>query len=752
MKNQNDFIVINDATTHNLKHVNLKIPKHKISVFTGVSGSGKSSLVFSTLAAESQRQITKTYSSYIQHQLPKFENPEIGSIKNLPFSIVVNQKAMGGNVRSTVGTYSEIYTGLRLLFSRLAKPFIGYSMAYSFNNTEGMCPNCQGTGMIQEIVVNRLISSEKSLNDGAINFPTFQPGGWRLARYTESGLFNNDLPLKDWKSETLDLLINGQEQKLTKRTDSWPKTAKYIGVIPRIEDGFLKKDNPRYKKEVEKITETAVCPECNGTRLNDKALSAKINQSSIANCSSMPLADLNDWLQQIETDELSIIVDELITKIANLQTVGLGYLTLDRITSTLSGGEAQRLKLANHLNSPLNDILYIFDEPSTGLHPHDLVGINKIFTKLRDKGNTIAIVDHDPEVIKIADQVFNLGEKAGAEGGHITFEGNVAGLVRSDTLTGEYLRDKGTITSAHEVKEFKNFYELKNVSKFNIKDLSTKFPKNTLTVVTGVAGSGKSTLINIFKEQHPESIVLNQKPIRSSYRSNVLTYLNVFDKLRKLFAKATGKPAAMFSFNGAGACPVCKGKGTTKLDLAYMGDITQTCELCNGTRYSQETLQLKYEGYNIAEILDLTVAEANEIFHTELTEALDNLIKVGLDYVKLGQSLDTFSGGELQRVKLAKILIKDAAKLLVLDEPTSGLHEANVQSLINLLKQLLVERGLTIIVIEHNLRVIGQANWLVDIGPYAGANGGKLLFEGTPHELVDKHDTLTAKAVRNYFD
>lgn len=499
------------------------------------------------------------------------------------------------------------------------------------------------------------------------------------------------------------------------------------------------------------MTEEIVCPACQGSRLNRKALSARIMQTNIAECSLMSLDNLKDWLTAINVSKVAIITEELVNKISNLQTVGLGYLSLDRSTVTLSGGEAQRLKLANYLNSPLNDVLYIFDEPSTGLHPHDVAGINQIFLQLRDQGNTVVIVDHDPDIIKIADQIFNLGELAGKDGGSITYEGPTSGLLSSQTLTGTYLRNRGQLISPKQVRNYSAFYTLTDVSQFNISHLSAKFPQNALSVVTGVAGSGKSTLIDIFKEKYPTTIILDQKPIHSSIRSNVLTFLGVFDKLRRIFATATGQPSSMFSYNGKGACPVCKGRGIIKLDLAYMGDTSEICEACGGKRYSKETLKLKYHGYSIADVLDLSITAAAQLFTGDLAQALNNLVSVDLGYIKLGQSLDTFSGGELQRVKLAKLLLHRQTNILVLDEPTSGLHEANVQNLINLLKKLIKKQNLTIIVIEHNLRIMGQADWLVDIGPFAGKQGGKLLFQGYPYKLVQQNNTLTAQAMHRYF-
>lgn len=744
---KSNSIIVEGARTNNLKNISVEFPKNKITVITGLSGAGKSSLALSTIAAAAQRQVNKTYSAYIQQLLPHFKEPEVGKIKNLPFTVVVDQKGIGNNSRSTLGTYSDIYSALRLLYSRLAKPFIGYSMNYSFNNPAGMCPRCQGLGEVREIIPENLLDITRSLNDGAIKFPTFQPGGWRLTRYTESGYFNNDLPLKEWSQEKISLLLNGKKQVPPNPTSKWHRNAKYIGIIPRITDTFLNKNSSQYQKELDRIIKVVTCLVCHGQRLNQKALTAKINNKNIAECSMMSLVDLKQWLNNINDAKTKVILEEIEVKLTNLINAGLGYLNLNRTTASLSGGEAQRVKLANYLNSDLIDLLYIFDEPSVGLHPYDLQNINNIFKQLRDKGNTVIIVDHDPQVIAISDKIVNLGELAGNKGGYVTFSGNFADLIQSNTLTGKSLRHKGKLKSKQ--KSFKEFYYINNASLNNLHNVKTKIPQQSLTAITGVAGSGKSSLVKLIKKRYPEAAILDQHEIHGSNRSNVLTYLNVFEQLRQYFAQATKQSSGLFSFNSLGACPVCKGKGVLKLDLAYIGESVTTCDSCHGQRYSQKALELKVCGMNIAEAMALSPTEFAAKFPI-LKSAMAILKEVGLDYIKLNQSLDTFSGGELQRLKLAKFLLGQSSKILVLDEPTSGLHEYNVQDFINLLQNLIFKYGITIVVIEHNLRLIGQADWVVDIGPNAGNKGGKIMFAGSPEELV-KQKTLTAVALRDYF-
>ena len=744
---KSNSINVEGARTNNLKNISVEFPKNKITVITGLSGAGKSSLALSTIAAAAQRQVNKTYSAYIQQLLPHFKEPEVDKIKNLPFTVVVDQKGIGNNSRSTLGTYSDIYAALRLLYSRLAKPFIGYSMNYSFNNPAGMCPRCQGLGEVREIIPENLLDITRSLNDGAIKFPTFQPGGWRLTRYTESGYFNNDLPLREWSQEKISLLLKGKKQVPPNPTSKWHRNAKYIGIIPRITETFLNKNSSQYQKEMDRIIKVVTCPVCHGQRLNQKALTAKINNKNIAECSMMSLVDLKQWLNNINDAKTKVILEEIEVKLTNLINAGLGYLNLNRTTASLSGGEAQRVKLANYLNSDLTDLLYIFDEPSVGLHPYDLQNINNIFKQLRDKGNTVIIVDHDPQVIAISDKIVNLGELAGNKGGYVTFSGNFADLIQSNTLTGKSLRHKGKLKSKQ--KSFKEFYYINNASLNNLHNVKTKIPQQSLTAITGVAGSGKSSLVKLIKKRYPEAAILDQHEIHGSNRSNVLTYLNVFEQLRQYFAQATKQSSGLFSFNSLGACPVCKGKGVLKLDLAYIGESVTVCDSCHGQRYSQKVLELKVCGMNIAEAMALNLTEFAAKFPI-LKSAMAILKEVGLDYIKLNQSLDTFSGGELQRLKLAKFLLGQSSKILVLDEPTSGLHEYNVQDFINLLQNLIFKYGITIIVIEHNLRLIGQADWVVDIGPNAGNKGGKIMFAGSPEELV-KQKTLTAVALRDYF-
>lgn len=582
-----DDILIEGAKNNNLKNVHVSIPKGKIIVVAGLSGSGKSTLVFDTLAAESQRLLNENYSSYIQQLLPHYEAPNVDRIINLPVSIIIDQKKIGGNVRSTVGTITEIYTGLRLLFSRIGEPFIGYSMIYSFNNPQAMCKRCEGIGEINEFDIDALIDFDKSLNEGAIQFPTFQPGGWRLTRYTESGYFDNDKKIKDYSNDELNKLLYDEGSKPKNASAKFPKTATYVGVIDRIRKTILEKGSKNYRLDLERVIHTIECPSCKGTRVNEIVRSSKINGKSIADCVQMPIEELIDFLKGIQNSNVKIVLSDLLNRLESMLSVGLGYLNIGRKTSTLSGGESQRIKMTKHLNSALSDVLYIFDEPSVGLHPEDLKGIGEIFKRIRDKGNTVVLVDHDPDIIKMADHIIEIGPFAGSKGGDIVFEGNYKDLLKSNTLTAKALMRPYTINKAKQ--QFQEYYRLDNVSAFNVKHQSVKIPKNALTVVSGVAGSGKSTLIrNLFVKHYPESVVFDQSLIHKSNRSNLLTYLGVFDKVRQKYSNISDEDVSLFSFNGKGACPECKGKGYIKYDLAYMGDVTQECEICHGKRYNDE--------------------------------------------------------------------------------------------------------------------------------------------------------------------
>lgn len=744
-----EMIEILHANENNLKDISVNIPKNKITIITGLSGSGKSSLIFDTLAAESQRMLNDTYSSYIQQLLPHYGRPDVEKINNLPVSIVVDQKKIGGNARSTVGTVTDIYTLLRLLFSRIGKPFAGYSMNFSFNNTSGMCPYCQGLGVLKDIDIHKLIDFDKSLNNGAVQFPTFQPGGWRLSRYTESGYFDIHKPIKDYSDSELNTLLYEDEKTPDNPTSNWHKTAKYIGLIPRIRSSFLEKEQKQYKKELEQLVDEQICPHCNGKRLNDTVLSCKINEKSIGDCADMSISELKSFLQTIHESKVDTVIDDILKRLSTLKEVGLDYLTLNRTTNTLSGGESQRIKMSKHLNSSLNDILYIFDEPSIGLHPHDISGINKIFNGLKEKGNTVIIVEHDPDVIKIADHIIDMGPGSGVSGGKITFQGTYTQLLNSDTTTDNALSEKHTITVVH--KEFLDFYELNNAKMFNLKNISVKIPKNALTVVTGAAGSGKSTLITrLFRNKYPSSILLDQKKIYTSSRSIIATYMGFFDKIRIIFNKVTGKSASLFSFIGEGACPLCKGKGIIKTDLAFMDDAEETCELCEGTRYKQEVLNYKYDGYTICDILNLSVDEASEVFiDDELKKILSAISEVNLGYIKLGQSLDTLSGGELQRLKIAETLLNNTSGIYILDEPSTGLHESDIKKLIKLFHKL-IGRGKTAIILEHNLSIMCQADWIIDLGPLGGFNGGNLVYMGYPSGITECSSSFTGKRLLEY--
>lgn len=746
-----NFISIKGAKTNNLKNISIKFPKHKITVVTGVSGSGKSSLVFDTLAAESQRLLNETYSSYIQQLLPHYQQPTVDSIENLPVSIVISQKKIGGNARSTVGTLTDIYSSLRLLYSRMATPFIGYSMIYSFNNPQGMCETCKGLGEIKRIDINKLIDFDKSLNDGAIDFPTFQPGGWRLTRYTESGNFDNDKKLKNYTQVELDLLLNDTGSSPKKPTKDWPKTSTYIGIIPRITKSFIEKDAKKYNTQLYRILEIRECPNCAGTRVNEFVRSSKILGKSIADCVLMPISELYMFIRKIESPNLKIILDDLLKKLKSLEEVGLSYLSLNRPTTSLSGGESQRIKMTKHLNSALTDILYIFDEPSVGLHPEDIQKVSKIIMGLRDKGNTVVLVDHDPDIIKIADHIIEVGPGSGYKGGEITFEGTYSELLKTNTVTGKALTCETSLNT--DKTNFPSYYELENASLYNVKNASVKIPKNYLTVVTGVAGSGKSTLIrSLFKGKYSEASILDQSQIKGSNRSSVLTYLNVFDKVRNIYAQQSGESISLFSYNGKGACPTCKGKGFVKMDLAYMGDVEQLCERCQGKRYNDKALSVYWRGLNIYDFLQQSVDEVIHLIDEKILIAtMQDLIDVNLGYVKLGQSLDTFSGGELQRLKIAKIIHQSLSDIIILDEPTTGLHETDIESLLILFKKIL-KKNKTLIVLEHNLKVISKAQWIIDMGLDGGDSGGKVLFEGYPIDLLKLKNSYTAKHLKNYLN
>lgn len=745
-----NYIRVSGARERNLKNIDVEIPKKEITVFTGVSGSGKSSLVFDTIAAESQRQLNETYTSFIRNRMPHYGKPDVDIIENLSVAFIINQKLLGGNTRSTVGTITDIYSLLRLLFSRIGKPFVGYSDIFSFNNPAGMCGYCQGLGKIEEVDIELLLDKNKSLNEGAIRFPTFEPGGWRLTRYIHSGFFDNDKKIKDYSAEELELLLYADGIKVKNPAPEWHKTSLYEGLIPRIERSFLKKEDGekvRYSKKIKCFVIKQDCPHCHGTRLNDKVLSCKVRSKDIAECSDMQISELLDFIQLINAPMVTI-VSELVNRLQHMVSIGLDYLSLSRETSTLSGGESQRIKMVSQLGSSLTDLTYIFDEPSIGLHPHDISKINDLMKLLSGKGNTVLIVEHDPDMIKIADHVIDMGPGAGIHGGEIVYQGNLEGLKASGTLTGKHLSYRPELKL--DTRTPKGWLSIDNATLHNLKNLSVEIPKGVMTVVTGVAGSGKSTLINqVLPNFYPETVFIDQKGIQASKRSNIATFTGIFDIIRKLFAKRNGVSESLFSFNSQGACPACKGLGVTYTDLAFMDTIVTVCEECNGNRYTNEVLGYKLRGKSIDDVLKMTVSEALEFFHErEITEVLKRLSDVGVTYISLGQPLNTLSGGELQRIKLASEL-ENGRQIYVLDEPSTGLHMADIKQLIAVMNHL-VEQNSTLIVIEHNLDIICQADWIIDLGPYAGQNGGKIMFTGLPKNLINCKDSLTGNYLKKY--
>ncbi|MGK7248496.1 ATP-binding cassette domain-containing protein [Acinetobacter oleivorans] len=747
-------INIYGARQNNLKNISLKIPKHEIVVFTGVSGSGKSSLVFETIGAEAQRQINETQDSFVRNRLQHFGVADVDKIENLNVPVIINQKRLTGNIRSTVATITDIYANLRLLFSRMGEPFVGYSNVFSFNHPNGMCPQCEGIGLEQTIDINKILDLDKSLNEeGAINFPTYQPTAWRWTRYADSGYFNLDKKLKDYSEKEWDLLLYAPQHKPLNPTSKWRKTALYEGLVTRFERNFLKgetRERNRYGNKLEQIITTKECSLCKGQRLNQKSLSCKINGKNIAECTALSVSMLLEFIESIKSEKFETVLHELINKLSNLNLVGLSYLNLNRVSNTLSGGESQRIKMVKHLGNSLVDLLYIFDEPSIGLHPKDLDNIIKIIQKIRDKGNSVLLVEHDPDLIRTADHVIDMGPLSGFNGGQIIYQGTFEELKNSSGLTGQFFKRPNTYKKTPRMSN--EWISIKNAHLFNLKNIDVDIPKNCLSVITGVAGSGKSTLISkVLPQQYPETKVIDQSAITASIRSNLLTYLDLLDPIRQLFAKANKVSVKLFSFNSEGACPQCKGSGIEKIELAFLDDVEMICDLCHGSGYAPEVLKYHYKDKNIAEILKMTVTEASHFFEDRnLQQQFNSLVSLGLDYIAIGQRLNTFSGGERQRLKLSKEL-NETDNIFVLDEPSTGLHPSDTEKLISLLNSL-VEKGNTIIVIEHNLDIISQADWIIDIGPLAGDKGGELVFSGTVTSLLSAEKSFTGHYLKKYLE
>ncbi|WP_152394321.1 ATP-binding cassette domain-containing protein [Paenibacillus guangzhouensis] len=743
-------IVIEGARENNLKNVNVRIPKQKITIFTGVSGSGKSSLVFDTISAEAQRQLNETFSAFIRNRLPRFSQPDTDRIENLSTAVVIDQKKLGGNSRSTVGTITDIYAMLRLLFSRIGKPFAGNSHVFSFNDPAGMCPECSGVGQVVQFDVDKLLDRSKSLNEGAILFPVFKVGSWYLNTYIHSGLFDNDKRLADFAPTEWDTLLHGKESKIVYRTKGGDIKSDYEGLLPKLTRLYLKRDSSEMsdakRETLNHFLTYSECDLCGGSRLNQAALGCRINGYNIAQCAAMEIGELIPMIEAIQDPVAGPMIDGILTRLNHLVSTGLEYLSLDRQTATLSGGESQRIKMVRHLSSSLTDMIYIFDEPSVGLHPRDVHRLNGMLGQLRDKGNTVLVVEHDREVMEIADYIIDVGPHAGSSGGEIVYEGDFAGLLRADTLTGQYLKQSLPLKTSSRVP--KGWMTVAGASLHNLKDVTVDIPVGVLTVVTGVAGSGKSTLINgAFLPSHPEAIVINQSAVGISIRSNPATYTGMMDEIRRLFATANKVSTSLFSFNSKGACSNCQGLGVIYTDLAFLEPIRTTCEICAGRRFSDEVLEYRLNGKSISDVLAMTVREASEFFSgKELLRQLQTLGDVGLGYVTLGQPLSTLSGGECQRIKLAGELHKEGS-LYVMDEPTTGLHMSDISRLMDITNRL-VDRGNTVVVIEHNLDVIKSADWIIDMGPEGGHQGGRIVFEGTPVQLVAAEHSITGVYLR----
>ena len=740
-------IIIRGLRQNNLKNVSLDIPKGKIVVFTGVSGSGKSSIVFDTIAAESQRQMNETYSAFIRGRLPKYEKPKAERIENLSPSVIVDQSRLGGNARSTVGTISDMYAALRLLYSRIGEPYAGTASCFSFNDPNGMCPECSGIGKVMTIDVEGQIDPEKTWNEGMADLPAFHMGNWYWKQYAASGLFPLDKKWKDFTAQERNRVLYGADTKDGKRLDK-----RVDGISHYLHRMLIHRDTSAMKEASVRrfmgLVSEAPCPVCRGRRLNEKALACKVAGYSIDEMCAMEFTELIEVLRSITDPRAASITATLTASLQRMIDIGLPYLSMDRESSTLSGGEAQRLKLVRYMGSSLTGMTYIFDEPSTGMHPRDVYRMTRLLQSLRDRGNTVLVVEHDRDVISIADEVIDVGPGAGTHGGQILFQGSYEALLSSGTKTGEAMKHIEPL-KAHP-RAPKKFLPIRGACIHNLKNVDADIPLNVLTVVTGVAGSGKSSLIrDVFAKEYADRVVLaDQSPVTATGRSTSATFLGFFDEIRRVMADANGVDAALFSFNSRGACPVCGGRGQIVTELAFMDPVTTVCEACEGQRYSDEALSYRYKGKSIVDILALSAAEAYEFFadNRKLRRALGAMLEVGLPYLSLGQPLSTLSGGERQRVKLAKDLDKRGS-IYVLDEPTTGLHAADIQKIMAVLDSL-VERGNTVIVIEHNLDVMKQADYIIDVGPDGGTAGGEIVFTGTPQEMAESAKPITADYLR----
>ncbi|HFN9839445.1 TPA: ATP-binding cassette domain-containing protein [Enterococcus faecium] len=741
-----EYIELIHARENNLKNIDLRIPKNKITIFTGVSGSGKSSIVFDTIAQEAGRQLNETFSSFARNFLPKYSRPDIDEIKHLSTAVLINQKKLGGNARSTLGTATDIQALFRILFSRFAEPSLGYANAYSFNDPQGMCPVCQGIGKTITLNIDAAVDATRSLNEGAILLPNFTVGTWYWKMYAETGLFDPNKPISEYTSEEYDRLLYGKAERIN-IPGAGDMNVTYEGIVTRFMRTNVhteKETTKKTAKVLETYTKMDTCPECQGKRFSPEVLNSKINGYNIYDLTAKELSSLLQILETLDNKERHPLIANIKKRIQDLIDIGLGYMTLTRETSSLSGGESQRVKMVKQLASSLTNMMYIFDEPSTGLHPRDVHLLNDLLKKIRDEGNTVLVVEHDPDVIKVADHIVDVGPYAGSHGGEIMYTGDYDGLLDSGTLTGNYLRHQLPIKK--EVRTFSETFISRQSSLHNLKNIRLEIPKGVFTVVSGVAGSGKSTLVNqVFVKDFPESLLIDQNPIHTNKRSNPATFSGIMNNIWKAFGKENQVDAGYFSYNFKGACPECKGMGVIKLNLSFMDKSEVVCSNCHGKRYDPAVLDYRYRGKNIVEVIDMTIEEALEFFdEKEIQRKLENLKEVGIGYLTLGQPMDTLSGGEAQRLKLANEL-KTNGQIYILDEPTTGLHMSDVENVIRIINNL-VDKGNTLIVIEHNLDVIRSADWIIDLGPEGGSGGGSILYEGIPGGLKNAQ-TITGNYI-----
>ncbi len=753
MTHKHDDIEILGASENNLKHIDVSIPKGQLVAFAGVSGSGKSSLAFDTIAVESSREWQQSYPLFLRNKMPHYDRPKVDEIRNLTPAIVIDQHAMGTNARSTVGTAVDVAPLLRLLFSRVGNPSAGGSMAYSFNHPAGMCPDCTGIGERLELMEDTMFDPDKTLAEGAILFSQFS-AGWQTHLYQNNPLLDPNKKLKDYTDEEWNTLKNGSVEPLkvgirsnnTGRVDM----VEYEGVLPRFNRVYLQRDITKLKKKLQEEIMSHVhrgpCRTCGGSGLNPKALESRINGKNIVDCMDMTAVELAAFLDTIDDPRGVSLTKQIREYLHRMIRVGIGYLSLSRKTETLSGGETQRLKMVRNLGGYLNNITYIFDEPTAGLHPSDARKIGELLCELRDQNNNVLVVEHNRQMLNLADHVIEMGPEAGTKGGKVVFAGSLETLLKADTLTAKALRTKIRIND--HPKSWLEGFEIKDACCHNLKHVDAMIPKGVLTAVTGVAGSGKSSLMRYeFPRIYPDAIVVDQKPIGTSIRSTPATYTGVMDEIRKVFAKENGVGAGWFSFNSEGGCPICKGTGQITYDMAFAEPVTVPCEECGGHRYNTEALSYRYQGLNIEDVMNLTIGDAFEFFENKkIRKLLQSMIDVGLDYLTLGQPTSTLSGGEVQRVKLASELHKEE-QIFVLDEPSTGLHSKDVEKLLQLLRNL-VDHGNTVIMIEHRLELIAQADWIIDLGPGGGSEGGQIVFTGTPEQILNAEKSKTGKYLR----